>query len=127
MARFILDPEDLAPALVVALQHPQVLAALRAAVGANATPAVEYATVTQYAQRQSVCSRTVQKWIRQGLPSHKAGRLLRVNVARADAWLEAGGAAQRIRDRALRDVARSSVQGSNRPVGLRHAINGLHQ
>ena len=51
-----------------------------------------YATIDEYAERLKVSRGTVFAWLKAGLPSIKAGATRRIIVARADAWLEAGGA-----------------------------------
>jgi hypothetical protein len=110
MGKLTLDADDLVPGLVQALQHPVVIAALRAVVAPQAQAAPSYMTVKEYAAHQRVCVRTVQGWCRRGLPSHQAGRLLRIDVQKADQWLEAGGAAERIHQRATRDAARAMLR-----------------
>jgi excisionase family DNA binding protein len=59
--------------------------------GAAATPAPgtpEYMTPDEYAARVHVTPRTVRKLVEDGMPSARIGRVLRVKVREADAWLE---------------------------------------
>jgi len=37
-----------------------------------------------------VCRATVQKWVKQGLPCYKTGRLVRFDIAEVDAWIRRG-------------------------------------
>jgi predicted site-specific integrase-resolvase len=49
-------------------------------------------TVEEFAESIGVCRATVFSWLRLGLPNIRAGRVRRVLVAEAMAWLQAGGA-----------------------------------
>jgi excisionase family DNA binding protein len=51
-----------------------------------------YMTVRQYAEHRQVSRTTVFNWINLGLPSVKQGRLRRIRVEVADAWLDQGSA-----------------------------------
>ena len=59
---------------------------------AFARPIFVYMTVRQYAKHRQVSRTTVFNWISVGLPSIKQGRLRRIRVEVADAWLDAGNA-----------------------------------
>ena len=54
------------------------------------TPATDYLTPTQYAERRGVSRTTVFDWIRTGLPSVKQGGSRRIRWREADAFLDAG-------------------------------------
>ncbi|MDP9150521.1 MAG: hypothetical protein M3O36_11355, partial [Myxococcota bacterium] len=62
-----------------------------------------FCTMDEYAARLQVCRRTVGTWIQAGMPSFRAGGLRRIQIAKADAWIESGGAdLVRARSRAKR-------------------------
>jgi excisionase family DNA binding protein len=103
MATIKLDPDDLVPALVLALQHPDVRAALGARVDAPAAP--RFLTPESYAARLQVSPRTVRKWAGRGMPVARVGGVVRVPVERADAWVESGGNVRAAVLRTLRQVA----------------------
>jgi hypothetical protein len=44
-----------------------------------------------FAARRSVSASTVKRWIRQGLPHARLGRIVRVKVADAERWLDNHG------------------------------------
>ena len=54
------------------------------------TPATDYLTPTQYAERRGVSRTTVFEWMRTGLPSVKQGGSRRIRWRDADAFLDAG-------------------------------------
>lgn len=85
----------LAALLLELLRREDVRAALREAMDVRPPLATEkpvlYATVKQYAERQHVSARTVERWVRTGLPSYRHGKVRRIPVADADAWLREGG------------------------------------
>ena len=54
------------------------------------TPATDYLTPAQYAERRGVSRTTVFDWIRTGLPSVKQGGSRRIRWQDADAFLDAG-------------------------------------
>lgn len=106
MAKLSIDPAELAPALVEALRHPDVGAALRAALAVNEPSQVApFASVEQYAQRHGVSTRTVRNWLRDGLPCERRRRVVRIPVDVADEWLREHGDDKYIIERARRDAA----------------------
>jgi hypothetical protein len=49
-------------------------------------------TIREYAEHRDVGISTVRRWIKRGLPHHQLGRkLIRVDVLKADAWLDDAG------------------------------------
>ena len=64
------------------------------------TPATDYLTPTQYAERRGVSRTTVFDWIRTGLPSVKQGGSRRIRWKDADAFLDAGRLSKAKRRRA---------------------------
>lgn len=64
----------------------------------------QYVSTAAFAAKYSVSQSTVLSWVRQGLPSIRRGRVVRINVALADQWLAGDSiertarlAAQRVR------------------------------
>lgn len=53
---------------------------------------VAFCSIDDFACRVGVCRNTVKKWLQQGLPAVKAGRVWRIRIEHADAWLLAGAA-----------------------------------
>jgi hypothetical protein len=45
-----------------------------------------YMSMTEYAKHAKVTTKTVSKWVRQGMPANRRGRNIRIRVAEADAW-----------------------------------------
>jgi excisionase family DNA binding protein len=74
--------------------------------GTTKSPIPTYMTVQQYAEYRQASRTTVFNWINLGLPSVKMGRLRRIRVDVADAWLDAGNVSF------ARPVARKRVGGS---------------
>jgi hypothetical protein len=60
-------------------------------------------TIDEFAQRWSSCTKTVRKWTRMGMPFFRIGKELRIPIAKANAWLESGGANNRAAARAVRN------------------------
>ena len=58
------------------------------------TPERIYMRCEQFAERHAISKRTVSKLLREGLPHFGAGKLLRIDVAAADAWLRARGSSR---------------------------------
>ena len=58
-----------------------------------------YVRAPAYARARGYTPEAVRKWCSQGMPHLGAGKALRVDVVRADAWLRDGGP-QRARDAA---------------------------
>jgi excisionase family DNA binding protein len=57
----------------------------------RAQPTVpELLTLAEYAQHRRASISTVRKWVRMGLPHSRIGRLVRIDPAQADEWLERG-------------------------------------
>ena len=108
MAKLTLEPDDLLPALVEALQHTDVRRALGLDERAPAAPP-KYAPPAEYADRLRVSERSIRKWQRRGLPVVRIGSVVRVRVAEADAWLEEGGAVRAATLRTLRAVQMKHV------------------
>ena len=49
----------------------------------------DFLTIKQAADRLGVSIRTIERWRkREGLPSYKMGRLVRISPKQLDAWLE---------------------------------------
>ncbi len=78
--------------------HPDLAARARLALGLthNESETFEYLKVKQYAERLKVSERCVEKWLTQGLPVIKVGRVRRIPVRPADRWL---------RDRSNKDTS----------------------
>jgi excisionase family DNA binding protein len=53
-----------------------------------------YITISEAARRFDVSRRTVCSWLAEGLPSVKRGRIRRIGVEAATAWIEGRRAAQ---------------------------------
>jgi excisionase family DNA binding protein len=104
MAKLTIEPDDLVPALLAALKHPDVLRAL--AAGDRPPPAEppRYMTPKEYSARLRVSERTVRKWQRRGLPVVRVGSVVRVRVLEADAWLAGGAGVRAAVLRTLREV-----------------------
>lgn len=53
---------------------------------------LEYTHVTaaDFAQRMKVSTETVRRWVQQGMPVIRVGRMMRIKLADADAWLSRG-------------------------------------
>lgn len=83
------------------------------------TPPSIYATIDEYAERLKVSRGTVFSWLNAGLPSIKAGATRRIIVARADAWLEAGGADRHRKTKRTRRPSRGSDLHSEQPIAER--------
>jgi excisionase family DNA binding protein len=52
--------------------------------------APELLTLAEYAQHRRASISTVRKWVRMGLPHSRVGRLVRIDPALSDEWLERG-------------------------------------
>jgi predicted site-specific integrase-resolvase len=50
--------------------------------------AADIDTTERFAQRTQVSTKTVKRWIKLGLPGFKAGRVRRILVDEALAWLQ---------------------------------------
>ncbi len=98
--------------LVVAISrlkaNPQLVEDLRSlfAKEDHTTDARPYETVAGYATRVGVSKRTVETLINKGMPIARSGRIRRIPVKEADAWLQAGGADAAIERRARLDARR---------------------
>jgi hypothetical protein len=104
MASLKLDPQELLPVLVAALQHPEVRHALGLDAAPAAAPDPRYMTDEEYGQRLRVATRTVRKWRGRGLPVVRIGSVVRVRVAEADAWVLAGGSVRLAVVKTLREL-----------------------
>jgi len=49
-----------------------------------------YATVKQFAEIRQTSVRTVERWVKAGLPSVKQGRGRRIKVKDANLWIDSG-------------------------------------
>lgn len=80
------------------------------AVATAAAPVITSMTVEEYAEHRRVSAYTVYRWVKAGMPHERLGgsrgKLLRIDVAKADAWHAAGGVAGAV-ERAARADARS--------------------
>lgn len=56
-----------------------------------------YATVNEFAGHHGVCTKTVWRWIERGMPSYRNGRVVRIFVKDATAWVHGGGASKKRR------------------------------
>ncbi len=77
----------------------------------ESAPTKTFMTVAEYGERIGLSKRTVENLIRRGLPLAGSGRLRRVPVAEADAWLREGRAEDALERRARLDARRSAVSG----------------
>jgi excisionase family DNA binding protein len=50
-------------------------------------------SIHEICEHLGVSSDTVYKWIKQGMPAHRMGRLWKFKKDQVDSWVEAGGAA----------------------------------
>jgi len=102
---------------VIALEHfvhalkerPDLAADLRDALlpDAKEPPAeVPILTVSEFAKRVGVCGRTVSNWIERGLPVMRRGRVRRIDVAAANAWLGDRGSDRELATDAERAAAK---------------------
>jgi hypothetical protein len=91
---------DLAAAVASVLQPP---------AGGEAPPRKIFMTVSEYAAHVGFSKRTIENLIGRGLPLSGSGRLRRVPVVEADAWLREGRAEDALERRARLDARRSAV------------------
>jgi hypothetical protein len=109
-------PIDLTPALVDALVDERVQRQLEALVRkavaealsstvGNAAPKFE--RPEDFARRYKICQRTVRTWLKLGLPHVKQGRAVRIDTARADAWLADDVHGREIEARAREDAEKA--------------------
>ena len=111
--------DDLLERMVLRLeQRPDLVRRTMAIFEAEANSEKAMLTVNEYADRISVCKRTVENMIREDMPLVGKGRLRRVPVKEADAWLKArqddGDVVEQAlaRDR-LKRARKTSVGGSS--------------
>lgn len=96
---------------VITIQIPRALLTESSAdTAAKATTEPKWMTVAQYAESRALHPETVRRYIHAGMPSMRAGKGFRVNVAQADAWLEAGGAAGAARRKGTAQARRGPLQ-----------------
>lgn len=96
---------------VITIQIPRALLTENAAAMPESKPAEpKWMTVAQYAESRALHPETVRRYIHAGMPSMRAGKGFRVNVAQADAWLEAGGAAGAARRKGTTQARRGPLQ-----------------
>ncbi|MBN4050262.1 excisionase family DNA-binding protein [Desulfobulbus sp. AH-315-M07] len=88
--------------------NPELVSELRSILVVDGVKVAKrpYETVDGFAERVGVSRRTVDTWIHQGLPVVRSGRLRRIPVEEADAWLKAGGGDAVIERRARLDARR---------------------
>ncbi len=67
-----------------------------------------FVSVSEYADRIGVCKRTVENWIKKGLPLIGSGKSRRVPVDEADKWMRNGGPDGEL-ERAARQNAKRHV------------------
>lgn len=73
--------------------------------------AAEYMTPNEYAARVHVTPRTIRKLIQEeGMPSARVGRVLRVPVAAADAWLRLRNSGDLARRSAVEHATKGHIQ-----------------
>jgi len=133
IATVVLPADALRDALLTALVHPNVIAALAdalAARGASSAPLPKFMSPKEYAAHAKLSLRTLhyqRSDMTEGVHFSKTGSRVRFHVAEADAFLSAakGIAAVAAKDAAsLVDIARA--EASQRPLksspkGKRHA------
>ena len=113
-----LTEQALVEALACLRRRPELLATLRSLLvdSGPAEPIPTYVTVGAFAQRVGVAKRTVENWITQGLPVVRGGRVRRIPIVEADAWLKTGGATNGLERRARRDARRvATLKTRTRP------------
>jgi hypothetical protein len=64
-------------------------------------PAANYATVNAFAEQLGVSANTIRGWIKLGLPTVNVGRVVRIRVQEARAWLDAGSDRTMVRKLAI--------------------------
>lgn len=106
------DEDGVAAMLVHVLARPDVQAALRTAMQAQppAAPLQLYMTAKDFASHLGVSLRTVRTWLASGLPTVGRKRLRKVDVARAMAWLQAGGDDGAVERQARHDARCAAVR-----------------
>lgn len=67
----------------------------------SSPPPANYATVSAFAEQLNVSVNTVRGWVKLGLPTVTVGRVVRVRVQEARAWLDEGGDRTMVRKMAL--------------------------
>lgn len=116
----VMHDDDDAPTAPTTLRlSPEQLRALAALVVAELAaleppePPVEWTDDDGIARRYGVVRRTAQNWrLRDGMPYIHAGRVVRIHVATADAWLRDRGRAPEAR--AAADAAREHARRAAR-------------
>ena len=114
MTPFAALVDDLLAAVAEALRaRPDVAAALRESLGVPMStsrgPEKKYMSVVEYARHVGLSKRTVENLLRRGLPLVGRGRLRRVPVAEADAWMRQGTSQDALERRARLDARRAGV------------------
>lgn len=87
------DPAELRVVVLAVLGDRELRQALRRALGIDEQRS--YATVKGFAARWSVSMRTVRYWLGRGMPTVRVGRIVRIPVAQADAWVASAAAGTR--------------------------------
>lgn len=90
--KLALDPAELRDVVLAVLAESEVQAALRHALQHPSTE-VHALTTSAFAVRWSVSRRLVAQWLTEGLPVVRIGRLVRIPIAQADAWVASAAAA----------------------------------
>jgi excisionase family DNA binding protein len=52
-------------------------------------------SIHEICEHLGVSSDTVYKWIKQGMPAHRMGRLWKFKKDQVDSWVESGGASDK--------------------------------
>jgi hypothetical protein len=53
----------------------------------DTVPSGPYATIQQFAAKHQVSTKTVQRWLKLGLPSYAVGKVRRIFVHEAEQWV----------------------------------------
>ncbi len=51
-----------------------------------------WVSIETVAEHLAVSKDTIRRWIKRGLPAHRAGRFWRLRLSEVDAWVRDGGA-----------------------------------
>jgi hypothetical protein len=86
-----------------------------AAAPNSGPPPANYATVVAFAEQLNVSPNTVRGWIRLGLPTVTVGRVVRVRVHEARAWLDGNSDRTMVRKLALLSAR---TAGNEQKAGL---------
>jgi excisionase family DNA binding protein len=87
------DRAELRAAALALLADAEVRDAVRGVIPSPGTEAT-HVTIAAFSRRWGVSRRTVCNWLLAGLPTVRLGRLVRIPLADADAWIVASAAAR---------------------------------